>query len=205
MSRKFLSVLAYALAAVAVGILVGFLPNVIRSQGADTVQAFASVISLLALLAAAGATIMYVQRTAQIAKATEESSRQQARLVDLMERDLKFRVEPYPKYVPQFSSAPVQRGIIKNEGRGTAVNLRVRFTFVGSGRQGELRVPDLLAPGEETAFQLIREHNEDAYTIEVTCTDSASLNNYSFKWTNDGSLESWKAEHRSRTQLASIA
>ena len=175
------------------------LPRAIRSYGADSVQAFASVVSLLSLLSVTIATVIYVRRTADIARSTEESSRQQAKLADLMAKDLRFRVEPYLKYIPQAGSASSPHGVIKNEGRGTAVNLRVRFRFVRSGREGDLRVPDLLAPGEPTSVQLIRGENEDAYTIEVRCSDSASLNDYLFEWTNDGSLASWRAEPRART------
>lgn len=152
--------------------------------GAENTQAFAGVMSFLAVVVAAGATVVYVRQTADIAKAARESAIGQGHLARLMEKDLQFRVQPYLRYEPQASSAGNPEGQIRNEGNGAAVNVRVSVYANSSGREFEiLRIP-ALAPRPDRVERTIftAAPNEHDHSIRIVCTDSLELNEYFFEW-----------------------
>jgi len=162
----------------------------IRRFGATDVEAFAGVMSFLAVIIAAIATVVYVRQTADIAKATREGADQQKNLARLMEKDLQFRVQPHLRYESLPCTANKPEGQIRNEGSGAAVDLRVWAEVVPSDRNVEiLRIP-VLAPRhdrvEHTIFNLTP--NETDYTVNITCTDSLKFNEYHFKWNRNGQL-----------------
>lgn len=166
------------------------------NENAQAIQAVAAVLSFVALIVVVIATVWYAKRTADIAQASRESANQQARVAELMEKDLRFRVAPFLKYMPLGGLAREPKGAINNEGRGTALDLKALFRFIPQGRQKVIETPRLLEASQQVPANLVRQQNEDKYVIEISCTDSAKLNHYWFQWNNDGSYADHKIEPR---------
>lgn len=162
----------------------------IRRYGANNVQAFAGVMSFVAVVVAAIATVIYVLKTADIAQATRETSREQARVARLMEFDLRFRTTPHLRYKPIGGEASRPAGFIVNEGIGMALDVRGKVRLIPSDREVEIAsIPVLEArtdPGVKIGFT--RQSSEDAYVVTLTCTDSLELNDYCFEWDNSPRL-----------------
>lgn len=173
----------------------------ITRYGASNVQAFAGVMSFVAVVIAAAATVIYVLKTSEIAQAALESSQQQARVANLMEQDLRVRIAPYLRYEPAAGDSSKPEGYVRNSGSGVAVGLRAMFRLTVSGREGKLEVPELLEPRRDHVerVRFSRETREGQYVIEFSCTDSLSFNDYWFQWNESGNLTGHKITPRPRS------
>lgn len=158
----------------------------IGHYGAANVQAFAGVMSFVAVVVAAIATVVYVMKTADIAQAASASAEQQARVADLMEKDLRFRIAPFLRYVPQAGDTNRPSGLVLNTGRGVAVDLQASFHILPGGRKGTLEVPMLLEPEREAPVRFVRNPGEGQYAVLLRCTDSVGFNEYTFEWSESG-------------------
>jgi len=159
--------------------------------GAEKVQAFGSVMSFLAVVVAAYATVIYVHKTSEIAAATRTSAEQQARVAGLMEQDLHFRITPHLRYESLGASGFRCEGQVRNNGTGTAVEIKGEAILVGSGKTQSLH---LLPPALEPRHDHVQrvwfdiEPTSTGYSILLSCTDSLYLKNYRFKYNESGLL-----------------
>jgi hypothetical protein len=165
----------------------------IRLFGANNVQAFAGVMSLVAVIVAAGATVVYVQQTSNIANATRESAREQARVTRLMEQDLKLRIAPYLRFEPLGGPVDNPSGYVRNGGSGTAVDAKIVFRLLTSGREIAVKISYVLEPRHDHVenVQFGRNMTEGAYVAILTCTDSLKLYRYQFEWDESGKLTNY--------------
>jgi hypothetical protein len=162
----------------------------IRRFGSSNTQAFAGIMSFLAVVVAALATILYVQETADIARATRETAREQARVARLMEQDLRLRVQPHLRYEPKSSPQSNPSAYVRNVGSGMAVDIKASVRFDPGGREVPLYVPQMLEPRDDhvetVSFKL--EAGETSYIVVLKCTDSLGLCDYSFEWNSGGKI-----------------
>jgi hypothetical protein len=168
-----------------------FVVCAIERFGADKVQAFAGVMSFLAVVVAAYATVLYVQKTSEIVCATRSSAEQQARVAKLMEQDLRLRIAPHLRYEPLAGHANVPEAHIRNAGSGVAVEIRATVSFVPSGHTINLNlVPSVLEPRHDHAERVWfnNEPTSTGYSVLLTCKDSLRSNDYQFKWNQAGKL-----------------
>lgn len=159
------------------------------NQNAGAVQAISTAAIVLLTLVLVGATIWYVKQTSDIARATRENAAEQARVADLLRRDLETRVAPFLRYVPLSGPSPMTKGKIQNSGPGAALWIRTKVTFLPSGREVGIHSQDYLPVDEEASVELARETDEGDYMIEIRCTDSAAMKSYYFRWSSAGKLE----------------
>jgi len=170
--------------------------DAVHAFGAQEVQAISSVVSVFALVAATWATIVYVKRTADIARATRSNAEQQARLADLMLQDLLFRTRPHLRFLldncrvhsnSNYVSAKVE---LANESPATAIvkSVRVKLRCSVTLTEFDLYMPKRVAmtpyglgPGavnqeEATAIRTLPGHSHEGgckfeYCAEIIYCD----------------------------------
>ncbi len=143
-------------------------------------SAATSLLTLAALVVTAFATAVYAVL--------------QGKLVKIMGKDLRFRITPVLYYRPGkvliLNDAENKvEATVENVGTGFAVDVRADVLLNGEGEPTHLsKVPSILAPkiAVDSSFRIPKDRPN--YVVEMTCTDSAALNDYYFKWTDDGKL-----------------
>jgi len=170
-----------ALLLVVCGVVIG----AVRLFGEQKVIAVATALSFIATALAALAAWGYLKETAEVVKATKNSATEQARVARVMEADLRFRIAPNLQFRPQGGSIASRPAEIVNIGRGVAVGATGKVTYLPTNREQILKLDNWFEPQQTVRISIGQQPDEVGFKVEMSCTDSAELNSYTFRQDGD--------------------
>jgi hypothetical protein len=181
----------------------------VRHFGTDRVLAYTPLVSVATSIFLAMLTAVYVYLTSKIAEAGQENSKttlemvaatkrnsdQQARVADLMEKDLRERIAPFLEWRFEGGSGNAMVCRIINAGKGTAIKVEVYRQ--DKGFETPIPGPEVLAPNKERRLT-----TASVTEFRVTCEDSIGMAHYTWRYHYDGRLISYIPETKSLLKLA---
>ena len=173
----------------------------VRHFGADRVLAYTPSVSVATSIFLAMLTAVYVYLTSKIAEAGQENSKttlemviatkrnsdQQARVADLMEKDLRERIAPFLDW--RFEGGPSNAMVCRiiNAGKGAAI--KVEISRQDKGFETPICGSEVLAPNKE-----VRLLTGPDTEFKATCEDSLGMAHYTWRYHYDGRLQAYSQE-----------
>ncbi|MGH9649248.1 MAG: hypothetical protein ACRD3I_02140, partial [Terriglobales bacterium] len=108
----------------------------------------------LAAVVAAIAALGYLVATIWMVGVMTATMKQQKRVAELMELDIRARTAPNLLFHPLGGQVSQQRGEIRNEGSGTAIHVRGPVRFHPSGRSAPFTVGYWMEQGKTATFNV---------------------------------------------------